>query len=161
MHLNAEQKLGRHQRLIEKLTSLVGRPRTIYGLLCLSLAWGVANAALAGMGRTPWDAPPFFWLQGALGLYAALVSTMVLTTQNRHQKHVERRAYLELQINLMGEQKAAKVISLLEELRRDLPSVHNRIDPVADAMAQPTNPEAVLASLEDSLESLPEKNSAS
>jgi uncharacterized membrane protein len=56
---------------------------------------------------------------------------------------------LELQVNLVSEQKIAKLISLLEELRRDLPSVRDRVDVVADAMAEAVDPQAVITSLED------------
>lgn len=156
MHAHGESKLDTHQRRVERINALVGRPRTLYLLLGISVGWGLANAIAASTGYAPWDEPPFFWLQGAMGLYAALVSTMVLTTQNRHQKHVEQRAYLELQINLMEEQKIAKVISLLEELRRDMPSVRDRVDAQAEAMIQAVDPEAVMRALEETLEALPE-----
>ncbi len=60
----------------------------------------------------------------------------------------ERRSELDLQINLLSEQKLAKVIALLEELRRDIPPIHNREDPVAHAMTKPLDPRAVIWALE-------------
>jgi uncharacterized membrane protein len=57
-------------------------------------------------------------------------------------------------VNLVAEQKIAKLIALLEELRRDLPIVRDRVDPVADAMAQAVDPQAVLSVLEQNFESL-------
>jgi uncharacterized membrane protein len=41
----------------------------------------------------------------------------------------------------------------LEELRRDLPSVRDRVDPIADAMEESVDPHAVLTVLEDAVES--------
>jgi uncharacterized membrane protein len=76
-----------------------------------------------------------------------------LTTQNRQAKKSSHRANLELQVNLAAEQKIAKLIALLEELRRDLPSVRDRVDPVADAMSEPADPHTVMAALEEKIES--------
>ncbi|MEN9581366.1 MAG: hypothetical protein RJA70_4375, partial [Pseudomonadota bacterium] len=87
IHTQAENKRDRHQRLVEVVTAELGHPCTIYILLILVLVWGLANAIVAGSGWAPWDAPPFHWLQGILGLYAAVVSTMVLVTQTRQQRH--------------------------------------------------------------------------
>jgi len=50
---------------------------------------------------------------------------------------------------LLTAQKAAKLIDLLEELRRDLPNVRNRHDPAAVALQQSMNPELVLAALDE------------
>jgi uncharacterized membrane protein len=51
---------------------------------------------------------------------------------------------LELQVSLLAEQKTAKLIALIEELRRDLPEVTNRHDAEAAAMEQSTDPHAIL-----------------
>ena len=50
-------------------------------------------------------------------------------------------------MNLTAEQKIAKLIELIEELRRDIPSVTNRVDLQAETMAQAVDPEAVLTAL--------------
>jgi uncharacterized membrane protein len=65
------------------------------------------------------------------------------------EKLEERRAHLELQVNLLTEQKTTKLINLLEELRRDLPMIKDRHDPESAAFQQPTDPEAVLAALDE------------
>lgn len=152
LHVQAEQRIGRHQRLIETLTRQLGRPRFYYFVLAFVLVWIGANLAARFFGRVPWDAPPFFWLQGLVGLSALLMTIIVLITQNRQGQTGERRAQLNLQINLLSEQKVTKLISLVEELRRDLPSVHNRKDPEAEAMTEAADPAAVLSALEESLE---------
>ena len=84
-----------------------------------------------------------------LAVAGALWMIFVLTTQNRQAKLAEQRAHLDLQINLLSEQKAAKIISLLEELRHDLPNVRDRVDQAAEAMKEAADPVAVLTALED------------
>jgi uncharacterized membrane protein len=95
------------------------------------------------------DPPPFEWLQGVVGLAALLTATMILTTQNRQAKLMERRMHLDLQVNLLTEQKTAKLIELLEELRRDLPNVRNRHDSEAEIMQHAAEPMRVIAALEE------------
>jgi uncharacterized membrane protein len=95
------------------------------------------------------DPPPFFWLQGIVGLGALLTATAVLTKQNRLAKLAEQREHLDLKVTLLTEQKAAKLIDLLEELRRDLPNVSNRHDPEATALQQSMSPDSILAALDE------------
>ena len=59
----------------------------------------------------------------------------------------EQRAHLDLKVTLLIEQKAAKMIDLLEELRRDGPGIPDRHDPRAAALQQAMNPDRVLAAL--------------
>ena len=88
-----------------------------------------------------------------MGLSALLTTIIVLITQSRQGKLAEQRAQLGLQLNLLAEQKIAKLIALVEELRRDLPEVHDRHDAEATAMEQSTHPHAIL----DALETVQEK----
>ena len=97
----------------------------------------------------------YFWLQGLVGLGALLTTTIVLITQTRQGKLAEQRAQLDLQVSLLAEQKTAKLIALLEELRRDLPEVTNRHDAEAAAMEQSTDPHAILDALETLHEPMP------
>jgi uncharacterized membrane protein len=113
------------------------------------MLWVVANTLGSKAGFPVLDPPPFSWLQGAVSLSALLVTTMVLTTQNRQARRAFQRGNLDLQVNLVSEQKIAKLISLLEELRRDLPSVRDRVDPIAEAMAKAVDARAVVTGLED------------
>jgi uncharacterized membrane protein len=148
LRARAEQEVTSHQRRIERFTALLGRPVTFYFIVTLALAWCVFNALAPHLDVRPLDPPPFVWLQGAVGLGALLMTTLVLITQNRQTRHAEKHAQLDLQVNLLAEQKAAKLIALLEELRRDIPIVRDRIDDVAEAMKEPVNPHAVLSALE-------------
>lgn len=150
LHRATERKVTRHQRFIEVFTAQLGQPRTLYGLVLLVGAWMALNAL---MPRLRFDPPPFFWLQGLLGLLSLVTTTVVLITQNRWLRRAERRSQLDLHINLLAEEKIAKLVALLEELRRDLPTVRDRHDPEAAAMSRGTDAREVLAELERSLES--------
>jgi uncharacterized membrane protein len=152
LHTEAEGKVGRNQRTIEKLTESIGQPWALNAILGIVALWIVINTFGPSIGLPQVDPPPFQWLQGGVTLSALLVATMVLTTQNRYAKRAAHRGNLELQVNLVAEQKIAKLVSLLEELRRDLPSVRDRVDPIAEAMQESVDPHAVLIVLEETIE---------
>ncbi|MEH1768868.1 DUF1003 domain-containing protein [Nostoc sp.] len=77
----------------------------------------------------------------------------MLIKQERQEKLAEQRTQLSLQLNLLSEQKIAKLISLVEELRQDTPNVKNRFDPEAQMMKSPTDPHAIIDVLEETLAS--------
>src|ERR1019366_2664415 len=144
-----EQKISRSQRILERISHLLGQPVFLGFILLFVALWMLANAVLRQFGIAEFDPAPFFWLQGIVGLGALLTATVVLTKQNRLAKLEEQRAHLDLKGTLLTEQKAAKLIDLLEELRRDLPNVRNRDDPEAAALQQSMNPDLVLAALDE------------
>lgn len=144
-----EQKISRSQRILERVSGFVGQPVFLGIVLLFVTVWVLANAELRALGMVEFDPAPFFWLQGIVGLGALLTTIVVLTKQNRLSKLAEQRANLDLKVMLLTEQKAAKLIDLLEELRRDLPDVKDRHDSDAVAMQQSMSPDLVLAALDE------------
>jgi uncharacterized membrane protein len=152
----AEQRLDKHQRMMEVLTAALGRPRTVYVTLSIVVGWVAFNLVtpkLFGWQRI--DPPPFFGLQGMVTLSALLMTTLVLITANRQTRNAEERSHLDLQVNLLAEHKVAKLIALVEELRRDLPMVRDRIDREADAMQEAVDPNAMIEALAGASEAEP------
>jgi uncharacterized membrane protein len=147
-----DQKISRSQRIVERVSLFAGRPLFLGLILLFVAAWMLANVILRQLGMHEFDPAPFSWLQGGVGLGALLAATIVLTKQNRLERLAERRAHLDLKVTLLTEQKTAKLIDLLEELRRDLPNVKDRHDPEAAAMQESMDPDAVLAALDEPVE---------
>ena len=144
-----EQKISAAQRFVERISAFVGRP-IFFVIILLSVAlWITANVVMRHFGMKEFDPPPFFWLQGMVSLGALLTATAVLSRQNRLAALAEQQSHLDLKVTLLTEQKVAKLIDLLEELRRDLPDVRDRHDPEAAAMQQSMNPDQVLAALDE------------
>lgn len=163
MQLQAERDINAHQRAVERATAALGRPAALYLTLAFVVGWVILVELGRQLGLGYWDPWPYHVLQGLIGLAALVVATMVLITQNRQQKLSERHMHLDLQVNLLTEQKVTKLIDLLEELRKDLPNVRNRRDAEVEALQQPTEPlmvAAALATLEDVREALAEETSA-
>ena len=138
------------QHAVETATGLVGRAR-FAGVLFLAMSlWIAANLALPALGHRAWDPAPFVALQGAAQFLALFLAIFILVTQRRENELTDLRQQLTLELALLSEQKSAKLIALIEELRIDMPSVRNRQDPEADALSAPADPEAVLEALRES-----------
>lgn len=114
------------------------------------MLWIMCNVGMMLSGRPAWDDPPFAWLQGAFGFLALYVTILILTTQRREDQLAGYREQLTLELAILGEQKSAKIIALLEEMRRDSPLLKNRIDEEATAMAVAADPQAVLDAIKES-----------
>lgn len=87
-------------------------------------------------------------LQGVVTYIGVLITMAVPVPQNCLAQVGESRSHLEPQINLLAEQKATKIIMLIEELRRDMPNVANRHDEHANNLQVMTNPDDMLAEIE-------------
>jgi hypothetical protein len=90
--------------------------------------WIALNLAMVGLGRQPLDQPPFAWLELAISLATLFMTVLILSTQRRDDELASYREQLTLELAILGEQKSAKIIELIEELRRDDPTIRNRID---------------------------------
>jgi uncharacterized membrane protein len=144
IYAREERDLSRQRNAIERASEFVGRPAYLACIVGFVVAWVLINVLARRVGWMPFDPPPFYWLQGIVGLLGLIVGTAVLIRQNRLARMAEQHAHLDLQVNLLTEQKTSKIIRLLEELRRDLPSVADRHDAEVEEMQKPADPHAVL-----------------
>jgi uncharacterized membrane protein len=150
------QRIGRAQRLLERIGAGIGQPGFLGAILIFVALWIGGNllALHLHLHLQPIDPPPFSALQGIVSLAALVTTTIVLIGQNRLAKQEQRREQLELQVNILTEQKTTKLIHLLEELRHDLPMVRDREDPDAAALQQPTDTAQILNALEQAQDSV-------
>jgi uncharacterized membrane protein len=146
IHLAHHRSKSWLQRSIDRITALVATPPT---LVMLTLGMALWIGVTVGVSRRGFDQPPFGWLQLATTCGALLVSLLILVTQRHEDQLAERRGQLTLQLAILADKKSAKIIALLEELRRDHPQVSNRPDPVSTEMATPTDVPSVLAAIDE------------
>lgn len=143
-----DEKRSPLQRVIEEISVFFSSSSFFICFVGASMCWMILNVLWHRAGHPYFDAPPFQMLQGAVTYIGVLMTMAVLVRQNRLSEVEESRAHLELQVNLLAEQKATRIITLLEELRRDLPNVENRSDPNASAWQTMTDADAVLDEIE-------------
>jgi uncharacterized membrane protein len=138
-----------HHRVVERLTSLLVRPAFLIVLTFVVIAWIAVNWLAFATGHHAWDSPPFPWLASLASLASLYLVVIILTTQRRDDLLARHRELLTLELAIQAEQKSAKAIALLEELRRDSPHVHDRVDRQADQMAWPVDPHMVIDAINE------------
>lgn len=137
------------QRWVDHTTELFARPWFLSVGISVIVGWIGLNGLAPLFGYVAPDPAPFIWLNSLVSICAFFIVGLILSSQ-RHEDHLARHhARLTLQLTIQGEQKTAKVIALLEELRRDSPSVRDRIDREAEAMTETAKPGALLDALKD------------
>ena len=144
-----EQKLPLHDRIIKKVAAFFGKSKFLYLQLFFFVGW-ITCTHLAPQ-LLPFGLPPFDGREMGVDVAALLIATGVLVQQTREDRLAEQRSHLILQINLLTEQKIAKLIELIEELREDLPTIRDREDLEARIMQQATDPQIVLDILQENL----------
>ena len=149
LHADHHRQASDLQRLVDRLVALVGQPRFILGLTAAVLLWTGVNVLLQVLRLPAADPPPFAWLALAISLGALYVTALILSTQRRENALAQLREQLTLELAILSEQKTAKVIELLEEMRRDSPHLPNRVDLEAEAMAAPADPGSVLEAIRE------------
>jgi len=137
------------QRFVDRISRYIGRPLYLIVLLGFVICWIAANSLAPRLGVLPFDPFPYPLLDGILTVAALISTTVVLIAQNRQTRIEQQHTHIALQLSLTTEQKVAKIINLIEELRRDLPMVKNRYDPQAATFAEKTDALQVLSAIEE------------
>ncbi|WP_085810762.1 DUF1003 domain-containing protein [Sphingomonas sp. TZW2008] len=135
----------RSARLASAITDFAGSMRFVAIHAVAYGAWIVIN--LGWIPAVPRFDPTFVVLAMEASVEAIFLSTFVLITQNRMAAEAERRASLDLHINLLAEHELTKVADLVVRIAAHLGvSVH---DPAYDEVRQDVAPDRVLDALED------------
>jgi uncharacterized membrane protein len=154
LHADHHRNSTFSERMAERATALLGRSSFLIFLGGFILLWILSNSMLSRTGHIAPDMPPFPWLQDALTLLSVCMGVLILTTQRRADQLADLREQITLELASLTEQKVAKIIELIEELRRDSPQVTDRVDNEAQAMAERAGPHAMLGAIKESHEAI-------
>jgi uncharacterized membrane protein len=148
-HAQHRSEATRRQRWVERAVRRVGRPRSIGILTIFILTWIAINLALLAAGQKAFDPPPFQLLQDFGEFVALYIAVLILIAQQREKKISEHLETLTLEMAILNEKKSAKLIQLIEELRRDSPGLANREDRAAEELAVPADTRTILEALKE------------
>jgi uncharacterized membrane protein len=149
------RKSEREHKLLQFLDSIgysVEKPYFVVVIVAFVCAWIGFNTLGWRAGFKPFDTPPFPWLQGIITFGSLVTATVVLAKQNRAAAREKRQSHLQLQLIMLTEQKVAKLIQLVEELRCDLPMIEDRHDPEVETLKNSPHAQTVLDIIEQHLE---------
>lgn len=127
-------------RLASRITAFTGSMRFVWLHVAIIAAWVIVN--LGWLGVEPFDPFPFGLLTMAGSLEAIFLSTFVLISQNRQALQADRRAKVDLQVNLIAEQEITKLVSMVAALQAHV-GMDAASDPEVRQMTQPTHVEQV------------------
>lgn len=107
------------ERTAEMVTRLAGGVVFIVLHVIWFTLWIAGNLGLIP-GVPPWDPFPFSFLTLVVSLEAIFLSLLVLMTQNRLTRDADKRAHLDLQINMLAEQESTATLQMLEKVCKHL-----------------------------------------
>jgi uncharacterized membrane protein len=132
------------EKIAAAITRFCGSMRFVYVHLALYGFWIVANLGWVP-GVPAWD-PTFVVLAMIASVEAIFLSTFILITQNRMAALAEKRAELDLQINLLSEHEVSTLVTIIDAVARHL-GVNHDVGEV-DELKRNVAPEAVLDAIE-------------
>jgi uncharacterized membrane protein len=112
-----------HQSPSERIGEAITRAAATTWVLVLHVVWyGLWIPVNSGVipGVTPFDPFPFPLLTTAVSLEAIFLTLFVLASQNRMTRHSDKRAELDLQINLLAEREMTAVLVLVQDIAKHL-----------------------------------------
>ena len=144
-------------RLADTITNFAGSMAFVFVHIVWFALWVLLNV---GLLRIPYisgfDPFPFGLLTMIVSLEAIFLSTFVLISQNRLSRASAQRAELDLQVNLLAEQKTTKVLEMLDQITRQLSESSKRFDfktdPELEALKNSPTPKDVLKVMEEAVE---------
>jgi uncharacterized membrane protein len=101
----------RLQRMTDAITHFAGSGV----FLALHAGW-FSTWIVWNRGARPFDPYPFNFLTMAVSLEAIFLTGIVLMSQNRMTRQADRRAHLDLQVNLLAEQELTAILQMLYAL---------------------------------------------
>lgn len=107
--------------------------------------WFVVNSI---PGLPHWDPYPFTFLTMWASTEAIFISAFILIAQNYAMRINERRAQLDLQVNLLAEQETTKTLQILEAIARKV-GAQSGDDPEVAALAEATRLDSLAKQIDE------------
>jgi uncharacterized membrane protein len=132
-------------RIADAITRFTGTLYFIYLHIAGLLAWIAINLGLTPLPRFD---PSFVLLAMVASVEAIFLTSFVLMTQSRMQADADRRADLDLQVDLLAEHELSRVAKLVAEIAQRL-GVATTAEPEVREIQGDVEPEQVLDALEE------------
>jgi len=114
------------------------------------VAWVAVNTGVV-LGTRPFDPYPFNFLTLVVSLEAIFLSIWILISQNEMERLADRRAHLDLQINMLAEQESTAAIRMLQRISEHLGIKPD--DTVDTALSEETDVERIVTAIDQTVPS--------
>jgi uncharacterized membrane protein len=140
------QGMGWSDHTADGITALAGSMTFVFLHLLWFGGWIIWNSGWLGLPA--FDEPPFGLLTIIVSLEAIFLSTFVLISQNREAKQADRRARLDLQINMLAEQEVTRLTKMVAEIHEHLGLDDGEDDEELEEMKQPVKVEDLVKAVD-------------
>ena len=118
MEKEAIQSRSAAEHVADKITTFAGStPFIIIHIIWFAL-WVILNSGVIGFA--PFDPFPYSFLTLVVSLEAIFLTLLVLMSQNRMTKEADKRAHLDLQINMLAEQETTYILRTVQKIAQHL-----------------------------------------
>lgn len=116
------ERLGWSDHVADTITAFGGSMTYVWLHVVWFAVWIALNVGVFGLAA--FDEFPFGLLTMIVSLEAIFLSTFVLISQNREAAQADRRARLDLQINMLAEQEITHLAKMVAEIQKHLGIEH-------------------------------------
>jgi uncharacterized membrane protein len=135
------------EHIADKVTRFAGSAPFIIFHLLLFGGWILVNKGMIP-GILPFDPFPFSFLTLVVSLEAIFLTLLVLMTQNRMTKVADKRAHLDLQINMLDEQETTMILRMVQKIAGHL-GLEKEINESVKELSEETDVNRVAKSLDE------------
>jgi uncharacterized membrane protein len=146
MERTALESRSRGEWLMDYVVRVGGTPHFALGHVAWFTVWIILNVGVVP-GLAPFDPYPYSFLTLVVSLEAIFLSIAILTSENLSMRLADRRANLDLQVNLLAEQESTATLQLVRQIAEHL-GIMKPADRKAADLAVETNVQDVLDQLE-------------
>jgi uncharacterized membrane protein len=141
---------SRAERVSEWITYTAARGPVLLAHLLWFAGWAAVNTGFVP-AVPPFDPFPFPLLTTFVSLEAIFLALFVLSSQNRLATQADKRAHLDLQIDLLAEREMTAVLQLLQDIARQLGVAHASGSSPIQELAKETDVHQLTSKLDDEL----------
>ena len=144
-HTSRQRSIAEH--VADKITTFAGStPFIIFHIVWFG-GWILVNLRLIP-GISPFDPFPYSFLTLVVSLEAIFLALLVLKSQNRMTKEADKRAHIDLQINMLAEQEGTKILNMIQRIGKHL-GLEEEIDEAMQQLSQETDVNQVAKTLDE------------
>ena len=140
-----ESSITKHQGFAIAIGRFIGSFGFVYTHLVLFGLWVLANTM--GLPGIPRFDPELFYMATFAAVEAIFLTTLVLINQNRMSAAADKRAELDLQVNLLTEHELTRLLHLVSAVAERL-KVTSQVDEEIEELKQDMEVAAVLDKIE-------------
>lgn len=145
--MGLERETRNRRSRSERVTDAVSRVAGSPAFIVVHVLWFALWISVNSIGYSAFDRYPFNLLTLAVSLEAIVLTGFVLMAQSRMTEQADKRAHLDLQINLLAEQELTAILKMQCLLATHAGIDVGAVDPRLDELRTQTNVQQLAATI--------------